>query len=111
MVALLSGGTELPSTGRSALTPEGVLTTLASGSTRTVERALELLAAVCAQPAIWLTGCAPRAALPAHPAHRVRPPGRPAAQRRAAPAAHPRFDRVGLPRRGRHVPYRAAHPP
>src|SRR4051812_875074 len=71
MVALLSGGTELPSTGRSALTPEGVLTTLASGSTRTVERALDLLAAVCAEPPISLTECARRAALPASTALRL----------------------------------------
>jgi len=51
--------------------PEGILTTLASGSTRTVERALDLLAAVCAEPPISLTECARRAALPASTALRL----------------------------------------
>lgn len=52
-------------------TAGGVLTTLATGSTRTVERALDLLAAVCAEPPISLTECARRAALPASTALRL----------------------------------------
>jgi IclR family acetate operon transcriptional repressor len=43
----------------------------ATGSTRTVERALGLLAEVCANPAISLTECARRAALPASTALRL----------------------------------------
>jgi urocanate hydratase len=43
----------------------------AAGSTRTVERALDLLAAVCAGPPISLTECARRAELPASTALRL----------------------------------------
>ena len=43
----------------------------ATGSTRTVERALGLLAAVCADPPISLTECARRADLPASTALRL----------------------------------------
>lgn len=70
MVALLTSGTALPRLGRTGTTG-GVLTTLASGSTRTVERALDLLAAVCAEPPISLTECARRAGLPASTALRL----------------------------------------
>ena len=52
-------------------TPEDLLPTLATASTRSVERALDLLAAVCAQPPISLTECARRAALPASTALRL----------------------------------------
>jgi urocanate hydratase len=47
------------------------VTTLASGSTRTVERALDLLAAVCADPPVSLTECARRVGLPASTALRL----------------------------------------
>ena len=43
----------------------------AGGSTRTVERALDLLAEVCATPAISLTECARRVGLPASTALRL----------------------------------------
>jgi IclR family acetate operon transcriptional repressor len=43
----------------------------ASGSTRTVERALDLLAAVCLNPSISLTECARRVGLPASTALRL----------------------------------------
>jgi urocanate hydratase len=43
----------------------------ATGSTRTVERALDLLAAVCVEPPISLTECARRATLPASTALRL----------------------------------------
>jgi IclR family transcriptional regulator, acetate operon repressor len=55
-----------------AATPEDVLTTLAAtASTRTVERALGLLAEVCVNPPISLTECARRAGLPASTALRL----------------------------------------
>lgn len=48
------------------------MTTLTQpGSTRTVERALDLLAAVCARPAISLTECARHVGLPASTALRL----------------------------------------
>jgi IclR family acetate operon transcriptional repressor len=51
---------------------EDVLTALAAaGSTRTVERALDLLAAVCLEPPISLTECARRVGLPASTALRL----------------------------------------
>jgi urocanate hydratase len=48
-----------------------VPSTLAASSTRTVERALDLLAEVCAHPALSLTECARRAGLPASTALRL----------------------------------------
>jgi urocanate hydratase len=48
-----------------------VATLAAAASTRTVERALDLLAQVCAEPAISLTECARRADLPASTALRL----------------------------------------
>ena len=73
MVALqaVAPNFHLPATPWTPDSSEDLLPPLANPATRTVERALDLLAAVCAEPAISLTECARRAELPASTALRL----------------------------------------